>query len=154
MSTPIYEENFKVYFLPAVADLAAPSVAEVTAGDRLVQITKDGFSFNSSEGTVDNGELDSTFNGQLPGGLSLTIDLTIKRDDTDESATFDLTQRDAEGVLLVSPFGLAVATSKVHTFPGRFGSRRLDSPGGDKNQRYMVTFYVSEPYDLDAVVAA
>jgi len=154
MSDVIYENNLKVYFLPAIADIAAPTTTEIGAGDRLVKITKDGFSVNMNEGTVDSGDLDTTFNGTLPGGISANIDLTIKRDNVDESATFDLTVRDAAGYLVVSPFGLAVATSKVHVFPGVFGTRRLDGSGSDKNETYMVKWFGTDPFDLDAVVAA
>lgn len=154
MSDVIYEDKLKLYFLPAVADISAPTVAEITAGDRLVKITKDGVNVTMSEGEVDIGDLDTVFNGKLPGGISASLDLTIKRDDTDESATYDLTVRDAAGYLVYAPFGLAVATSKVAVFPGVWGTRRLDTSGSDKNQRYMVKWFGTDPFDLDAVVAA
>jgi hypothetical protein len=146
--------NLKLYYVPTIADEEAPTVAEIGAGTRLPKILKSGVSFNTNEGVVNMGDLDSFFNGQRPGTLSLTIDLSFKRDDTDESDTFDLTLREVDGYLVYSPFGLAIATKKVSVFPGTWGERKLVTPAENDPLKYDVTWYATEMYTMDAVVAA
>lgn len=62
----------RVYSVPSIANIAAPTVAELNAGTDLSGlITPDGLvGFEPETGDVDNSKLNSTFNTTSPGRIS------------------------------------------------------------------------------------
>src|SRR3954468_14581504 len=64
----------RVYAVPTIANLAAPTVAELNAGIKLqALITADGLiGFRPETADVDTSALDSTFNTALPGRASFS----------------------------------------------------------------------------------
>lgn len=143
----------KIYWAPAVADISAPTVAEITASTLLPLLTN--YSFPSSESEVDVSDVDDIYDSSVVGTSKAgPIVLTLKRDDTDETDTWDLLTFRANGFLIRTLDGAAVATSKVMVYPVQVGQRRPDSYGRNDSQKFEVSFYVTSPPDLDAVVAA
>ena len=147
------------HYIPACADTAAPTVAELTAGDRLVGITNYTTPFSESE--VDTSDLDGTYDTAVVGTTkSGPIEITFKRDDTDESGGWDLfTLRDT-GFLVRLPFGgsgaagVPAASDKAEVYPVQVGQNRPEGYGRNTTQKFMVSFYVTDDPDTDAAVAA
>ena len=142
-----------IYFATTVASISAPTVANITAATLIPGITN--YSFPSSESEVDVSDIDDLYDSNIVGTSKAgPISLTIKRDDTDETDTWGLLVFRTNGFLIRTLNGLAVATSKVAVYPVQIGQRRPDSYGRNDAQKFEVSFYVTSPPDLDAVVAA
>lgn len=143
----------KIYWLPTVTVLAAPTVAQITAGTLIPKVTN--YSFPSSESEVDVSDVDDIYDSSVVGTSKAgPITLTIKRDDTSETNTWDLFTFRANGFLLRTLNGLAIATSKVMVYPVQVGQKRPDGYGRNEAQKFEVSFYVTAPPNLSAVVAA
>lgn len=154
MTAVAHDGNVKIYFATTVASVAAPTVANITAATLIPGVTN--YQTPSSEAEVDFSDVDSLYD---TGGVGTTksgpIVLTIKRDDADESDTWGLfdTPR-AAGFLIISRFGVPVATDSVEVYPVQVGQRRPASYGRNTVQTFDVAFYVTDDPNLDAVVAA
>lgn len=153
MTAIAHDGNVKWYWAPAVADISAPSVAEITAAVLIPNITN--YDTPSSESEVDVSDIDDLYDTSVVGtGKAGPITLTIKRDDTTETQGWDLfTFRDT-GFLIKSPFGPAAAAAKVEVYPAQVGQRRPEGYGRNTAQKFMVSFYVTDSPDLDAAVSA
>lgn len=70
----IVDGNVRVYSVPSISNIAAPTVAELNAGTRLdLYITPDGLmNFKPEQQWVDNSALSGKFNTQIPGRASLS----------------------------------------------------------------------------------
>lgn len=154
MTAIAHDDNVKWYWATTVASIAAPTAANITAATRIPTITN--YAQNSQEAEVDFSDIDSLYDTSGVGTTKVgPITLTMKRDDADESDTWDLFDTPREdGFLIKSPFGPAVATSKVEVYPVQVGQRRPASYARNAVQVFDVTFYVTDDPDLDAVVAA
>jgi hypothetical protein len=128
MTAPVHDDTVGWYWATTVASTAAPTVANITAATRIPAI-----------GTSKSGP----------------ITLTIKRDDADETDTWDLMVFRQTGYLIRSPFvPTPILASKVEVYPAQIGQRRPSGYGRNAVQTFDVTFYVTAEPDLDAVVAA
>lgn len=147
------------YVTGTIANIAAPTVAEIAAGDLVTGITN--YTMPSTEAEVDVSDIDTLYDTSVVGSSKVgPIELTMKRDDTDESAGWDLfTFRDS-GYLIRLPFGgsgalgVPAATDKAEVYPVIVGRPRNESYSRNSAQKFMVSFYVHEEPNLDAVVAA
>lgn len=153
MTAPAHDGNVKWYFAPAVADISAPTVAEITAATLIPKITN--YDTPSSESEVDVSGVDDLYDTSVVGTAKAgPITLTIKRDDTDETDTWDaFTFRDT-GWLIKSFNGAPAAADKVEVYPVQVGQKRPEGYARNTAQKFMVSFYVTSSPDLDAVVAA
>ncbi len=142
------------YFLPTVASVAAPTVANINAGTRITNITN--YTLPSSEAEVDVSGIDDIYDTSVVGTSKVgPIELTMKRDDTSETANFDLLVFRTNGFLVRSKSGVAnVAAKKVEVYPVQIGQRRLEGYGKNATQKFMVSFYVTSQPNITAVVAA
>lgn len=115
----ITHEDTKVYWLPAVTDLDAPTEAEITAGDELTsQIPVDGVTLNPTRNNAAQAMLGDAFVAELVGTWSQGITLTFVRDDTDDLARDTFTYR-ADGFLVISRFGDAEDGKAVEVYPAQ-----------------------------------
>jgi len=154
MTAVAHDDQVKFYWATTVASIAAPTVANITAATLIPTITN--YTTNMSEGEVDTSDIDSLYDTSVVGTTKAgPLTLTIKRDDDDETDTWDLfaTPRTA-GFLIRSPFGPAIAGSKVEVYPVQVGQRRPAGYGRNTAQMFDINFYVTSAPDLDAVVAA
>lgn len=155
MTALAHDGLVKWYWAPAIASIAAPTVAEViTAGTLLPLITN--YSTPSSEAEVDVAGVDDLYDISVVGtSKSGPIELTFKRDDTDETDTWTLfsTLRE-DGFLVKAINGVPIATDVVEVYPVQVGQRRPDGYGRNTAQKFMVSFYVTADPDLDAVLTA
>jgi hypothetical protein len=155
MSRATHEENVYVYFATAVANIEAPTLAEITAATDLTPyITKDGVVLGFTENRVDNAGIASAFDAQNIGSHGAQPALTMFRDTEDETDTWDLLQRGDEGFLIRSFNGPAITGSQVEVYPVEVGIRQPANSAANENQKFTTNFAVTADYTLDAVVAA
>jgi hypothetical protein len=154
-----HDDIVQWHFVPTITNIAAPTVAQINAGDRILGITN--YTMPASEAEVDVSDIDSQYDTSVVGTNKVgPIELTLKRDDTDESAGWDLfTFRDS-GYLVRLPFGgsgalgVPAATDLCEVYPVIVGQKRNEGYGRNAAQKFMVSFYVHEEPSVDSVVAA
>ncbi len=154
MTALAHDGNVVWYFAPTVASVAAPTVANINAATRITGITN--YTTPSSEAEVDTSGIDDIYDTAVVGTSKVgPIELTMKRDDTTETTSFDLFVFRTNGFLIRSKQGVAnVAGKKVEVYPVQIGQRRLEGYGKNATQKFMVSFYVTSQPNLASVVAA
>src|SRR5918997_6384078 len=76
----VHDGNYLVSFVDDIADISAPTVAELTAGLELeCQITPDGLAREASDETVDTSRLCSVFTTMKQGRTSFEVSITLVR---------------------------------------------------------------------------
>lgn len=154
MSKVTHGRNTKVRWLPAVANIAAPSVAEIAAGTDLTpQIPSDGLQFNHTRNNASVSMLDDDFVPEDVGTYGTGITLKFVRDDTDDDA-FDLFNHGEEGFLLISRFGAPAATKKVEVYPASSHEPAPLPTAENEYQQFEVQIAVTRKPNIRAVVAA
>lgn len=87
MARYVFEGNWKVYVVDAVADIDAPTVAEINAGDEITEfVPKDGFRFGPGFTKVDASNISSAFDPEYQGSWSMDAGMTVQLDDTTNTA--------------------------------------------------------------------
>lgn len=111
-------EVAEVYFVSSIADVEAPTTAELNAGTRITDFLTDGPPNPAGANFLDAGTLASGFQSQVAstyGGGSGTMTVLAKRDTTttDDSAdtAFNLFPRGTVGYLAVAPYGVSGASN-------------------------------------------
>lgn len=159
MADMLSDGNIKVYFVPAIANQAAPTTAELNAGtDLSCMIMGDGLDIGGDEGTVSAPKLCETTVSEQPGRSKTTIKLTcVRKTILAEDIAWTLLQRGLQGFLAVRRgpvYSLAwTAAQKVEVYPGTFGKRMPQKPEQDGVEKFDSQFYNSAPENLDAVIA-
>lgn len=83
MSDLITDGNTKVAWVSSIANIHAPTAAELIAGfDWTTRITPDGLKTDAATAAVDTSSLASTFGTSQVGRRSFTVELTLKRGTT------------------------------------------------------------------------
>lgn len=147
------------HYVASISDITAPTTTEVATSTRLPNITN--YTTPASESEVDTSDIDSLYDTAVVGTTKAgPIELTFKRDDTDETDTWDgLTLRDT-GFLVKLTFGgsgtdgAPAASDLAEVYPVQVGQRRPEGYGRNSTQKFMVSFYVTSDPELDAVLAA
>jgi len=148
------EGNVKVYKVPTIASLAAPTTAEITAGTDLTPLMPtQGVDVTWTQNNASLAMLDESFVAEVVGTESATITLTGTRDDT-EDTFFEAFDRGENFFLVISRFGTAEATSVVEVYPAQSHRPVPMAPAENEFQQAMCTLAVTDTPVLDAVVAA
>ena len=148
------EGNVKVYWLDTVASVAAPTVANITAGTNLTPfLPTTGVAIEWTQNNASLPMLDESFTVEAVGTESATIELTFTRDDTDDDA-WDTFTRGANGYLLVSRFGAPAAADVVEVYPVQSHRPVPLAPAENDFQQGKVTLAVTDTPNLGSVVAA
>lgn len=154
MSRTVYEGNNKVWFVPTIANHASPTMVEINAGTDLSPfITKDGIAVPNGQNMVDSATINDTFDAQRVGswgGGPLT--LTMFRDDTDESDSYDLITYGLEGYIVIGRFGTIGIGDKVEVWPIEAHQPTLMQSAANEMQKFSAAFAVTATPTLDAVV--
>jgi len=147
------------FWLPAVAIVATPTLAEMTAGQRLTDITN--YDTPSSEASVDTSGIDDVYDTGVVGTSTAgPIVLTFKRDTASETGSWDALDFRDTGFLVKLPFGgsgtggAPAATDKAEVYPGQVGQKRPEGYGRNTTQKFMVSIYVTAPPNVDAALIA
>lgn len=149
--------EIRVWLATALANPAAPTVAEVNAATDLTPfMRRDGLSTPKSANTVDNSDAssrqDKTSRGTFSAG---PVVYTGYRDSTTDTAWTSLADG-TTGFLIVRRFGGSAAApaagQKVEVWPVEVNSRSM-ADIGDENQRFSATLVVPDVIYEDATVA-
>lgn len=144
-----FDGFIKVGFVPTIASIAGPTVAELTAGvDLDGRLRPDGLSTPSETGRIDNSKLRSTFSTEIAGrrafgGLTVTY---VRGPESDTEATeveTALIYR-AVGFLVIRRNKLATEEwavgDKVEVYPVQVMQPNPSDPGPDTLQEVEVGF--------------
>lgn len=153
MTALAHDGNVVWYFATTVASVSAPTVANITAATRILNIT--GYTIPASEAAVDISGIDDIYDTEVVGTSKAgPIQITMKRDDTLETTSWDLMVFRTNGYLIRSKKGVAILASKVEVYPVQIGQRLIEGYGKNTAQKFAVNFYVTSQPSLTAVVAA
>ncbi|GAA2860133.1 hypothetical protein [Nonomuraea rubra] len=152
--------NVKVTFCLTIANISAPTAAELNAGVDLQEfITKDGLGISPEQAAVDNTALASRDETEDAGTVKYSIELTVKRK---EVAVEDIgwdTLVDRQLGYLVVRRNMAHETAyaagqNVEVYPVRCGRPNMQPPELNAAQRFVSKLFNHTTADADALVAA
>lgn len=157
MAQRSYEDTIQVFFVATIADIAAPTVAELTAGTEITCfLSADGWQPNTTTNTVDADSLCTTVDGKIPGTVGYDLSLMGFRDDTTDTL-WDLWIRGTTGYIVYVPFGdpgtTPAALDTVSVFRGAMNEKSLANSAKNTRQMFTAPFAVLDA-ELNAVVAA
>lgn len=162
MADIIVDGMTRVAFVPTIANIAAPTVAELNAGTllqaTLVPTGLEGFENSTAE--VDNTSLASTFDTKLPGRQSFSgTGLVLKKQDGTDTVFNLLSVPNTNGFIVIRdgvPESQAwAAGDKVEDYPIRTAAHSMLGRGeANSVLRYRVPTPIKEKPNLKAVVAA
>lgn len=154
------EGNVKVWKVPTIADIAAPTVAEITAGTDLTPLVPTaGVDIQWNHNNASIAMLDESFVAEVVGTESASITLTGLRDDGTDTF-FDAFGRGDNFYLVVFRFGTsgaagaAAATDVCEVYPGQSHRPAPLPPAENEFQQASVTIAVTDTPSLDSAVAA
>lgn len=152
-----FEEYTRVYWVPTIADISAPTAQELDAGtDLTCHLTKDGLNPGGSTNGVDSAALCSRVDSQVAGSVSYNATLRFFRY-WDDDLAWDLVGWSDAGHLVVRR-GIRhdvawTAGQPVEVYRAQFGEKIPAASAANTLQTFEVSLFV-EDADLDAVVAA
>jgi hypothetical protein len=151
--------NVKVTFCLTIANISAPTAAELNAGVDLQEwITKDGLGISPEQASVDNTALASRDETEDAGTVKYGIELTVKRkeDEVNDTGWDTLTDRQL-GYLAVRrnlPHETAwAAAQKGEVYPVRCGRPNMQPPELNAAQKFVSKLFNHTTADADVTVA-
>lgn len=164
-STPA-DGNFKVVWVPAIADTTAPSVTELAAEGALdisCYLTGDGWTPTKEQATIPDPRLCSRQEFGRPGrktpGLSITvIDNTNSDNATDANEAVDTIVEGAQGYF-VERIGVPyeddfAADQKVSIYPATAGEKQLLAPEANSVTRSTIPQFIFAEVQTDKAIVA
>jgi hypothetical protein len=156
----IVDGQTKVAFVTTIADKAAPTVAELTAGTTMESVlTADGLiGWEPTTAEVDTTSLASTFDTALPGRTSYSgAALRLKKQSGTDTVHALLDTKDTRGYVVIRR-GLPAATAfaaaqTVEVYPVATGQWYPLPPEANTVQRYQVPMTITDDPVLVATVA-
>ncbi|MFF1281049.1 hypothetical protein [Streptomyces sp. NPDC058299] len=159
MADLISDGKTRVVWLSTVANINAPTVAELTAGaDYTKRITPDGLKTDPSTADVDTSSLASTFDTKTVGRIGVDVELTFKRgDNVQDDAPFTTLKYGVSGFLVIRR-GVAYATAwatgqKVEVYPITCGEPQNSSPAANEVMKFVSPMKVTDAPATAATVA-
>ena len=158
MSRYVHEGNTKVALVPTIADIDAPTAAELTAGTDISELlTKDGLQTPDTQNMVDSAALSDTFDAQVVGSWGGSVTLTGFRDDTSDDL-WDLAVYGTNTHLVVRrgvPYDTAwTAADVVEVYPIELHEPVPTQTGANEQVRFTLAAAVTAQPSKRAVVAA
>jgi hypothetical protein len=161
MADIIVDAMTRVYYVPTIANIAAPTVAELNAGTMLtttlIPAGLEGFENSTAE--VDNTSLASDFDTKLPGRKSFSgTGLVLKKQDGTDTIFNLLSVPNTNGYIVIRD-GVATATAwtiadKVEVHPIRTATHVMIGRGeANSLLRYRIPTPITSQPNLKAVVA-
>lgn len=147
----------RVAFVPTISSAAAPTVAEIGAGEDLEMfLTPDGLGMEFGNDSVDVTALSSTYNAELPGRQTVSTELTLKFQG-DAVAPFSTFAGKPEGYIVVRRNVAATtawAISDVaEVYPVQIGTRRRQAPAANEVLKFTVQAFHTAAPTFGATVA-
>lgn len=159
MSDLISDGKTRVVWASTIANINAPTVAEINAGSDYTQrITPDGLKTDASTETVDTSSLASTFTTQEVGRRGFDIELTFKRGSTPtEDSPYTTLTYNTHGYLIVRravDYTTAVAAGqKVEVYPVACGEPQQVAPAANEVMKFMSPMKLTTEPNTRATVA-
>lgn len=157
MSDLVIDGHVRVSWLTAVANVHAPTVAELSAGTSLESlITPTGYKNKPTTNPVDTSSLASTFTTENAGRRSFAASLELKRQ-VGSDPVYAMLAYQAFGYLAVRR-NLTAATAwasgqNVEIYPVQCGQREQADPAMNEVAKYTVPVFLTADPDDNAVVA-
>lgn len=149
--------NVRVQLVATIANIAAPTVAELNAGTHITGfVSKDGLTTPADQNNVDVGTLAETFNAQVPGTFGGAVEITGLRDNSADTLWNLITYGLSRYVVVRRgvPTATAYAAAQtVEVYPCQFHEPVPDQTGGDEVGRFTISAPVASQPNLKAVVA-
>lgn len=159
MAAIIIDGRVRAWWVAAggIANIAAPSVAEINAGTILEdKVTPDGLNIAASTNGVPTGNLKSTFSTTRAGRRSYDISITFHHDDVSDVG-YNLFIYRTTGFLVVrrgiDAATAAASTQKMEVYPLDTGERTEVPPKEDGTYDLTVPFFLMADPNTRAVVA-
>ena len=159
MSDLINDGMTKVSWVTSIANINAPTAAELTAGsDFTARITPDGLKIDPSTADVDTSSLASTFDTKTVGRVGYDTEVTFKRGTTGgEDLPYTTLKYGVSGYLVVRR-GVAYATAwatsqKCEVYPITCGEPQNSSPAANEVMKFVSPMKVTAPPATAATVA-
>lgn len=157
MARQVSEGKTNVYWLTAVANKAAPTVAEITAGVALTSfVTKDGVNPGLTTNNADSASIADTFDAEVTGSWGASFELTMFRDNTADTA-WNLCVYGTNGFLVVDRFRAAgvlpSAGNKVEVWPAQMHQPVPQATAANTQLRFTENFAITSQPNLSATVA-
>lgn len=160
MGDIIVDGTVKVAFVPTIVSIAAPTVAEITAGDDLEDwVTADGLvGFEPETAEVDTSALSSTFDTKAPGRAAFSGTMLRLKKQTGTDTAYTTLVRGTAGFIVIRRYKDSTiawtAADDVGVYPVTCGETRELAPEANTVARYEVPTMVTQRPDLRAAVAA
>lgn len=149
----------RVYWVPTIANIAAPTTTELNAGMALQStLTADGFSgFRPETADVDTSSLDSTFNTMVNGRTSFSGTVLRLKRQSGTDTIFDTLVRDTAGYVVVRRSVTAstswASAQKIEVYPALCGEVARMDPEPNSVERYEIPIKITSTPNLRAAVA-
>jgi hypothetical protein len=142
-----------------IADIDAPTVAELNAGTDLQQyITPDGLAFPATTGKIDNSNLGSTFTTQTNGRRSFDPMIKFHRTSPTADVVRTIMVYGATGFIVIRRGVLKgtayAAGQEVQVYPVEIGEPSIPASASEQNWDMEVPMTVSDDPSTLATVAA
>lgn len=144
------------WWLPAVANLAAPTAAEIAVGTDLTPAVAEITGFQATTEFANGATAESTFDSQVRGIRSTSDSAITFVDDNVDTALRALLADGEAGFLLFSPYDMTPdVADKVEVWPVESGGmNRQWNATGNEMATQVAGFAVTGEPAIDAVVAA
>jgi hypothetical protein len=149
----------RFYFLPTIASTAlAPTVAEITAGERLDPELAEVNGFMFSNSPIQTPDMASAFVSQIPGEDTVEdSNLVFYEDDTD-NPVYDAQTKGTVGFIVIFPKGIAGATPATgddcDVWPVQVASSSRQYTADNEAGKYEIVYTPTDPPELDTAVLA
>lgn len=153
----VHDGKTRVYWVPSISNIAAPTTAELNAGTSLAAfLKKDGLNISFTQNMVDNADLEDTFDAQGVGTYGGTMELTLFRDDTTETA-WNLFVYGTSGYIVVRrgvAFGTAwTASQKAEVYPAQMHQPTPNPTTANEQVTFKAMVAITDTPNLKATVA-
>ncbi|MEU3255862.1 hypothetical protein [Streptomyces sp. NPDC006997] len=159
MADLISDGKTRVAWASSIANIQAPTVAELTAGaDYTKRITPDGLKLDPTTADVDTSSLASKFDTTTVGRVGFATELTFKRGDTPgDDAPYTTLKYGVSGFLAVRR-GIDYTTAwaagqKVEVYPITCGEPQNIAPAANEVMKFMSPMKVTDTPATAATVA-
>ena len=159
MPDSLADGRTRVMWVGSIANIAAPTVAELNAGTNLTSlITPDGvIGFEPDTADVDTSALDSTFDTKVAGRASFSGTMLRLKKQTGTDTVYNLLVRDLAGYVVIRRDVTASTANTVadkdEVYPAVLGETRNLPPEGNSIHKYEVPVKISSTPNLRATVA-
>lgn len=144
----------KIWFLPAVADISAPTVAEVNAGTDLSPFINGITGFQYQNERIDTPVLSSSFNFQIDGPDTVSdSSIQCTDDNGGTTAARTLLPKGTSGFLMLMPYG-RVPTKRGEVWPAKSTLIADEWSLGNDPARFDIGFAITGIPDQDVSIPA